>query len=32
VAAASRQLCEAMPGIEIGTLQADGGLLQNRGW
>jgi pyridoxal 5'-phosphate synthase pdxS subunit len=32
VAAASRQLGEAMPGIEIGTLQADGGLLQNRGW
>jgi pyridoxal 5'-phosphate synthase pdxS subunit len=32
VAAASRELGEAMPGIEIGTLQADGGLLQNRGW
>jgi pyridoxal 5'-phosphate synthase pdxS subunit len=32
VAEASRQLGEAMPGIEIGTLEADGGLLQNRGW
>ena len=32
VAAASRALGEAMPGIEIGTLEADGGLLQNRGW
>ena len=32
VAAASRELGEAMPGIEIGTLEADGGLLQNRGW
>ena len=32
VAGASRELGEAMPGIEIGTLQADGGLLQNRGW
>src|ERR687895_530520 len=32
VAAASRELGEAMPGIEIGTLQADGGLLQKRGW
>ncbi|HZN88793.1 MAG TPA: pyridoxal 5'-phosphate synthase lyase subunit PdxS [Thermoleophilaceae bacterium] len=32
VAAASRQLGEAMPGIEIGTLQENGGLLQNRGW
>ena len=32
VAAASRELGEAMPGIEISTLQADGGLLQNRGW
>ena len=28
VLAASRELGEAMPGIEIGTLQADGGLLQ----
>ena len=25
-------LGEAMPGIEIGTLQENGGLLQNRGW
>src|SRR5919201_5045336 len=32
VAAAMAELGEAMPGIEIGTLQADGGLLQNRGW
>jgi pyridoxal 5'-phosphate synthase pdxS subunit len=32
VGAASRELGEAMPGIDIGTLQADGGLLQNRGW
>jgi pyridoxal 5'-phosphate synthase pdxS subunit len=32
VAAASKELGEAMPGIEIGTLEADGGLLQNRGW
>ena len=32
VAAASRELGEAMPGIEIGTLEADGGLLQKRGW
>jgi pyridoxal 5'-phosphate synthase pdxS subunit len=32
VAAASRRLGEAMPGIEIGTLQENGGLLQNRGW
>jgi pyridoxal 5'-phosphate synthase pdxS subunit len=32
VAAASRRLGEAMPGIEIGTLEADGGLLQKRGW
>jgi pyridoxal 5'-phosphate synthase pdxS subunit len=32
VAAASRELGEAMPGIEIGTLQENGGLLQNRGW
>ena len=32
VAAASRELGEAMPGIEIGTLEANGGLLQKRGW
>jgi pyridoxal 5'-phosphate synthase pdxS subunit len=32
VAAASRELGEAMPGIEIATLEADGGLLQKRGW
>jgi pyridoxal 5'-phosphate synthase pdxS subunit len=32
VAAASRELGEAMPGIEIGTLQENGGLLQHRGW
>src|SRR5688500_8269660 len=32
VAAASRELGEAMPGIEIGTLEGDGGLLQKRGW
>jgi pyridoxal 5'-phosphate synthase pdxS subunit len=32
VAAASRELGEAMPGIEISTLEADGGLLQDRGW
>jgi pyridoxal 5'-phosphate synthase pdxS subunit len=32
VAAASRALGEAMPGIEIGALQENGGLLQNRGW
>jgi pyridoxal 5'-phosphate synthase pdxS subunit len=32
VAAASRELGEPMPGIEIGTLEADGGLLQKRGW
>jgi pyridoxal 5'-phosphate synthase pdxS subunit len=32
VAAASRELGEAMPGIEMSTLEADGGLLQNRGW
>ena len=32
VAAASRELGEAMPGIEIGTLDANGGLLQKRGW
>jgi pyridoxal 5'-phosphate synthase pdxS subunit len=32
VAAASRGLGEAMPGIEIGSIEANGGLLQNRGW
>ncbi len=32
VAAASRGLGEAMPGIEIGTLEGNGGLLQKRGW
>src|SRR5215208_293150 len=32
VAQASRELGEAMPGIEIGTLEANGGLLQKRGW
>ena len=32
VAAASRELGDAMPGIEIGTLQDNGGLLHNRGW
>jgi pyridoxal 5'-phosphate synthase pdxS subunit len=32
IAAASRELGEAMPGIEIGTLQENGGLLQHRGW
>ena len=32
VAAASRGLGEAMPGIEISALQDNGGLLQNRGW
>ena len=32
VLAASRELGEAMPGIEIGALQENGGLLQNRGW
>src|SRR5918911_4107024 len=32
VAAASRELGDAMPGIEIGTLQENGGLLQHRGW
>jgi len=26
------ELGEAMPGIEIGTLESDGGLLQHRGW
>jgi pyridoxal 5'-phosphate synthase pdxS subunit len=32
VLAASRELGEAMPGLEIGTLQDNGGLLQDRGW
>ena len=32
IAAASRELGEARPGIEIGTLQENGGLLQHRGW
>jgi pyridoxal 5'-phosphate synthase pdxS subunit len=32
VAAASRELGEAMPGIEIATLEPDGALLQKRGW
>jgi pyridoxal 5'-phosphate synthase pdxS subunit len=32
VLAASRELGEAMPGIEIAALQENGGLLQNRGW
>jgi pyridoxal 5'-phosphate synthase pdxS subunit len=32
IAAASRELGEAMPGLEIGTLQENGGLLQHRGW
>jgi pyridoxal 5'-phosphate synthase pdxS subunit len=32
VAAASRGLGEPMAGIEISTLEANGGLLQNRGW
>jgi pyridoxal 5'-phosphate synthase pdxS subunit len=32
VAAASRELGEPMQGIEIATLEAGGGLLQNRGW
>jgi pyridoxal 5'-phosphate synthase pdxS subunit len=32
VAAASRGLGEAMPGIEIGALEGNGGLLQQRGW
>jgi pyridoxal 5'-phosphate synthase pdxS subunit len=32
IAAASRELGDAMPGIEIGTLQENGGLLQHRGW
>jgi pyridoxal 5'-phosphate synthase pdxS subunit len=32
IAAASRELGDAMPGIEIATLQENGGLLQHRGW
>jgi pyridoxal 5'-phosphate synthase pdxS subunit len=32
VAAASRGLGDAMPGLEIASLEADGGLLQKRGW
>ncbi len=32
VAAASRGLGDAMPGLEIGALEANGGLLQDRGW
>jgi pyridoxal 5'-phosphate synthase pdxS subunit len=32
VAAASRELGEAMPGVEISALQENGGLLQHRGW
>jgi pyridoxal 5'-phosphate synthase pdxS subunit len=32
IAAASRELGEAMPGIEMGKLQENGGLLQHRGW
>jgi pyridoxal 5'-phosphate synthase pdxS subunit len=32
VAAASRELGDAMPGLEIGALEAEGGLLQKRGW
>jgi pyridoxal 5'-phosphate synthase pdxS subunit len=32
VAGASRELGEAMPGLEIAGLEADGGLLQKRGW
>ncbi|HYP48780.1 MAG TPA: pyridoxal 5'-phosphate synthase lyase subunit PdxS [Thermoleophilaceae bacterium] len=32
VARASRELGEAMPGLEIAGLEADGGLLQKRGW
>jgi len=32
IAVASRDLGAAMAGIEIGTLEAEGGLLQNRGW
>jgi pyridoxal 5'-phosphate synthase pdxS subunit len=32
VAAASRGLGQAMPGVEIAALEADGGLIQHRGW
>ncbi len=32
VAAASRGLGEAMPGLEIAALEADGALIQHRGW
>ena len=32
IAAASRDLGEPMSGIEIATLEAEGGLLQDRGW
>jgi pyridoxal 5'-phosphate synthase pdxS subunit len=32
VAAASRSLGEAMPGLEIGALEAKDALIQNRGW
>jgi pyridoxal 5'-phosphate synthase pdxS subunit len=32
VLAASRELGDAMPGLEIGPLQENGGLLQHRGW
>jgi len=32
IAAASRDLGEAMAGLEISTLEAKGGLLQQRGW
>jgi pyridoxal 5'-phosphate synthase pdxS subunit len=32
IAAASRGLGEAMKGIEIGTLEQNGGLIQHRGW
>ncbi len=32
IAAASRDLGEAMAGLEISTLAAEGGLLQERGW
>src|SRR5215217_3642714 len=32
VAQASMELGDAMPGSEIGALQDNGGLLQNRGW
>jgi len=32
VAAASRELGEPMPGLEISSLESSGGLLQQRGW